>query len=118
LTITTIKESFKIDKEDYVVDPDGNEMILVRGETYSVLRLYKHYGIADSGDNIREGIMIIVSDGEKQLCLFADQLIGEQQVVVKPLPNYIKRIDGISGCAILGDGGISLILDLDGLLRI
>jgi len=118
LPITAIKESFKIDKEDYIVDPNGNEMILVRGETYSILRLYKHYNITGAIDDIRSGIMIIVGDGKKHLCIFADQLIGEQQVVVKPLPSYIKRIDGISGCAILGDGGISLILDTDGLLRI
>lgn len=118
LPITTIKESFKIDKEDYVVDPSGNEMILVRGETISVLRLYDHYKIPNAVEDIHEGIIIIISDGNKQICVFADELVGEQQVVVKPMPNRISRVDGISGCAILGDGGISLILDMDGLLRI
>lgn len=48
--------------------------------------------------------------------MFVDALIGEQQVVVKALPSYIKKAKGISGCTILGDGNISLILDVSGIL--
>ncbi|MHB8064263.1 MAG: chemotaxis protein CheW, partial [Ruminiclostridium sp.] len=51
------------------------------------------------------------------ICLFADALIGEQQVVVKALPKYIKKVKGISGCTLLGDGSISLILDAAGLIN-
>jgi two-component system chemotaxis sensor kinase CheA len=59
-----------------------------------------------------------VETEQKTLCLFADELIGEHQVVVKALPAYIKRIrsiPGIAGCSLLGDGGISLILDAAGI---
>ena len=53
-------------------------------------------------------------------CLFADELLGEQQAVVKPMPLYVTktigRIKGISGCTIMGDGGIALILDINNLL--
>ena len=60
--------------------------------------------------------MILVESDDKSVCLFADKLIGEQQVVVKPLPVYLNKFNikehGITGCTILGDGSISLILDV------
>ena len=60
---------------------------------------------------------MVEHDG-KMLCIFADQLLGKQQVVVKTLPNYVKslkKIEGLAGCTLLGDGSISLILDIAGL---
>ena len=48
------------------------------------------------------------------VCLFVDELIGEQQVVVKTIPSYIKKVRGISGCTLLGNGDISLIIDVGG----
>ena len=58
----------------------------------------------------------MVEDNTKAACLFVDSLIGEQQVVVKALPSYIKKAKGIAGCTILGDGNISLIIDVSGIL--
>lgn len=118
MPITAIRESFKLRKEQYVVDPDENEIVLIRGVSYSLLRLYKQYGIRHEAMLPTEGIVIYIGDEDKRMCLLVDELIGEQQVVVKPLPKYMQRVPGISGCAILGDGGISLILDMDGLLKI
>ncbi len=118
LPITAIQESFKVKEENYVTDPDGDEIILIRGASYSLLRLYNQYDIPHEPIEAKEGIVIFIGDENKKMCLLADELIGEQQVVVKPLPKYINRVQGISGCAILGDGGISLILDMDGLLRL
>jgi len=59
----------------------------------------------------------MVENNEKGLCLFVDELLGEQQVVVKALPKYIKKVRGIAGCTLLGDGSISLILDVPGLIQ-
>lgn len=118
IPITAIKESFKVKPENYVKDPEGNEMVLIRGASYGLLRLYEQYNIHHEAIEPSQGIVIFIGDENKQMCLLADELIGEQQVVVKPLPKYLKRVQGLSGCAILGDGGISLILDMDGLLRI
>ena len=57
-----------------------------------------------------------VEEGDLSFCLFIDELIGEQQVVVKPIPSYLNQFNikasGISGCTILGDGNISIILDV------
>jgi two-component system chemotaxis sensor kinase CheA len=67
-----------------------------------------------------DGILIWVEADEKSVCIFADRLIGEQQVVVKPLPAYLNRFHvkdrGIAGCTILGDGSISIILDISGIV--
>jgi two-component system chemotaxis sensor kinase CheA len=67
---------------------------------------------------MRDGIMVWVEASDKSCCLYADELIGEQQVVVKPLPQFVSIFDlksrGISGCTILGDGTISIILDVLG----
>lgn len=121
IPIISIKESFKAKEEDIVTDPDGNEMIMIRGASYSVLRLYKLFKIKNGIENINDGIMIMIESEGKSFCVFADRLIGEQQVVVKALPEYIKnlkRVKGVIGCTLLGDGSISLILDIADLTEI
>ena len=70
----------------------------------------------DGVDDFEDGILLWVESGETSFCLFVDELIGEQQVVVKPLPSYVTdfgiRDYGIAGCTILGDGSISIILEV------
>ena len=61
--------------------------------------------------------MLILEVEDKKICLFVDRLIGEQEIVVKPIPSYIKKIKGLSGCTQLGDGRIALILDAAGLME-
>ena len=73
------------------------------------------YNVKDAEENFENGILILIEDNDDTFCIFADEIIGEQQVVVKPLPEYVKRFDtirGIAGCTLLGDGDISLILDV------
>lgn len=117
-TIPTVSilESFRVKNEAIIEDEAGNEMIMVRGDCYPVKRLHRHYGINTELKDLNEGIMVMVENGGKRLCLFADALLGEQQVVVKALPKYIKKVVGIAGCTLLGDGDISLILDIDELI--
>ncbi|MFZ5988849.1 MAG: chemotaxis protein CheW [Bacillota bacterium] len=112
----SIKESFKVKNEALIEDINGNEMIMVRGEAYPILRLHKLYKIDTEVVDIRDGIIVMVENDNKVLCIFADALLGEQQVVVKALPKYIKKVKGIAGCTLLGDGNISLILDIAGLI--
>ncbi len=110
LPITSIKESFKPNSDDLVKDPDGREMILVRGEIFSVVRFHDKYEIDTDIKSLEDGILIMLSN-EDNICLFVDSLLGEHQVVVKTFSKYINDIQGISGCAHLGDGGICLIVD-------
>jgi len=108
----SIKESFKAKEKDLIADPDGNEMIMVRGECHKIIRIHKAYKVETKVTDLMDGIMIMVEDGIKPYCLFADALIGQQQVVIKTLPNYIKKVKGLAGCTLLGDGNISLIIDI------
>lgn len=120
LPITAIKESFKPQNQDIITDPDGNEMVMVRGQCYPILRLGRLFRVSDAATDFTDGIIIMVENESRIVCLFADELIGEQQVVVKALPSYIqniRRVEGLAGCTLLGDGTISLILDIGGLIR-
>jgi len=114
IPIMAIKESFIVEQHDVINDPDGQEMIMVRGECYPLIRLNEHYGIDGDRENAH-GIFVMVEHDDKQVLLFADELIGEQQVVVKSLSKYVQKVDGITGFALLGDGRISMILDPSGL---
>jgi two-component system chemotaxis sensor kinase CheA len=117
IPITTISESFRPQESDCFKDPDENEMVMIRGKCYPILRLHEHYQIKNAQTDLTKGILIMVEEDEKQICLFADELLGQQQVVVKSLPHYVttmKKINGLAGCTLLADGSISLIMDIGG----
>ncbi len=121
LPTISIKESFRPKPRDIITDPDGNEMIMVRGKCYPLLRLHELYNIKTEVTNFIDGIIIMVEQDNKTICIFADELLGQQQVVVKALPLYIQRfrkVRGLAGCTLLGDGSISLILDITSLLNL
>jgi len=116
-TIPTIaiKESFRPKNEDIIQDPDGNEMIMVRGKCYLVKRLHELFKVSTEIKKFSEGIMLMIEQDDQTVCVFADALLGQQQVVVKALPQYIqnfKKMLGLAGCTLLGDGSISLIIDV------
>ncbi|MDR0491426.1 MAG: chemotaxis protein CheA [Oscillospiraceae bacterium] len=117
----SIQESFKPNDGDVFLDPDGSEMIMIRGECYPVFRLYRIFDIAPDFENLDDGILIMISTDATTFCLFVDELIGDQQAVIKPLPDYILKhnvgMHGIGGCAVLGDGSISLIIDINSLVE-
>jgi len=116
----SIRESFKPNDGDVFLDPDGSEMIMIRGECYPVLRLYRIFDIEPDYENLDDGIIIMITTDTTTFCLFVDELIGEQQAVIKPLPEYIQKhnigMHGLGGCAVLGDGSISLIIDINSLV--
>lgn len=121
IPINVISSSFKVLPEQLVKDTNGNEMIMVRGECYPLIRLYEIYDLKPNIQDLYEGIVILVETDGKQACIFADELIGEQQVVVKPFPRllgaYNIKHNGMSGCSILGDGSITIILDVDNIIK-
>ena len=85
-----------------------------RGECLPIMRLHKLYGIQAKAENLCEGILLVVEADGRSFGIFADEIIGVQQIVVKPVPKFIKqmtRTTGITGCTLLGNGSISLILD-------
>nr|PZM89964.1 MAG: chemotaxis protein CheA [[Clostridium] cellulosi] len=121
LPTVAIKESFRAKEEDIIYDNDGHEMIMVRGNVYPIIRLYDLFKVDTDIKKLEDGILIMIEGDNKTACIFADKLIGEQQVVVKPLPKYLARYSikelGIEGCTILGDGSISLILSAKNIIN-
>ncbi|WP_294551534.1 chemotaxis protein CheA [uncultured Pseudoflavonifractor sp.] len=119
IPIHNIRQSFKISSSDLVRDAAGGEMFKCLGSFYPVIRMRDLYQMDGGATEIEDGILIWLESGEHSYCLFVDELLGEQQVVVKPLPAYLNRFNikasGIAGCTILGDGNISIILDVSNL---
>jgi len=116
IPIGSIKESFQPQADQITQTPDGLEIVRIRGELEPVIRLHEVYQNQPAHRALSEGILITVENEAKKCCLFVDKLIGQQQIVIKGLPSYLGRIRGISGCAILGDGDISMILDIADLI--
>lgn len=112
-----IKEFIRVTQDMMFNEPNGDEYIMIRGECLPVIRLGKWYGMDEYKESVEDGIMLILEVEGKKICLFVDGLVGEQEIVVKPIPSYIKKVKGLSGCTQLGDGSIALILDPVGLLE-
>ena len=114
IPINYISRSFRPEEGQIFQDPDGQEMIMVQGKCCPVVRLYDMYKIEGAVSEPTEGIVLLLEAGEKIIGVMADKLLGVQEIVVKPVPQYIHKVmqtTGISGCTLLGDGSISLILD-------
>ena len=111
-----IKEFVTVKEEMMIHEPNGDEFIMIRGECFPVIRLGRWYGLTEYKEAVEDGTMLILEVEDKKICLFVDRLIGEQEIVVKPIPSYIKKVKGLSGCTQLGDGSIALILDAGGLI--
>ncbi len=116
IPIANIRQSFKVKNEDVIYDTEGNEIVKCMNQFYPIVRIHRLYNIETEITSIEDGILVWVESGDKSYCLFVDDLLGEQQVVVKPLPVFLNSFNikdsGISGCTILGDGNISIILDV------
>ncbi len=121
IPIKNIQQSFKTSEKEIIHNTDGSEMILIREKCYPVVRINEYFNISTEINSIDDGILILVEAGDNSLCLFVDKIIGEQQVVVKPLPSILTKYNlkesGISGCSILGDGSINLILDIGNIIE-
>ena len=92
-------------------------VVKVRGEYLPLIPLYQLFGIVPTFTDPSEGIVVILESDGRKAALFVDDLVGQQQVVVKNLESNYRKVMGISGATILGDGGVSLIIDVSALLR-
>lgn len=112
-----VKEFVQVSADKMICEPGGKESVMIRGECYPVIRLGEWYHLKKFEKNVENGMMVILEVDKEKLCLFVDKLIGKQEIVVKPIPSYVKKVNGLSGCTQLGDGSIALILDAAGLIE-
>jgi len=114
IPITNVIRDLSIKKEE-IKTIKGEEVILIRGEVLPLLRLHKLFGIKSNGSN--ELLVVVVERAGSNIGLVVDQVIGQQEVIIKNLDNNIlKGVKGFAGATILGDGNVALILDVGTLL--
>nr|WP_315259002.1 chemotaxis protein CheA [uncultured Duganella sp.] len=117
LPLGFVIESLQPAPEDVKEISGKGRVIKVRGEYLPLVPLYQMFDITPRFSDPCQGIVIIVETDGRKAGLFVDELVGQQQVVVKNLESNYRKVAGISGATILGDGGVSLILDVAALIR-
>lgn len=120
LPIISIKESFCPKREAITISADGQELVRVREEFMPVVRLHELHKITPDSVDLPEGILIVLDTTAGNMALFVDEILGQQQTVIKGLSKYISdvgKVRGVSGCTILGNGEVCLILDVGGIVE-
>jgi two-component system chemotaxis sensor kinase CheA len=117
LPLGFVIESLQPAPEDVKEISGKGRVIKVRGEYLPLVPLYQMFDIAPRFTDPCQGIVVIIETDGRKAGLFIDDLVGQQQVVVKNLESNYRKVAGISGATILGDGGVSLILDVAALIR-
>ncbi|HEY6456208.1 MAG TPA: chemotaxis protein CheA [Steroidobacteraceae bacterium] len=110
-------ESLRLTPSQVTTIVDGREVFGFRNEYLPVVRLYKYFGLIPRARALHEGLVVVVEGAGRRVGLFVDDLLGQQQVVIKSLETHYGRVTGISAATILGDGSVALILDIADLIR-
>lgn len=118
IPLLAIRESLQPDTSALNSVVGRGEMLSIRGELLPLFRLSRLFATADATERIEDGIVVVVEDGAARIALLVDELLGQQQTVVKSLGDTFGQMDGISGASILSDGRVGLILDIAGMIKI
>lgn len=117
MPLISIIEQIKVKNEQVKPFEGKGEMIKIRDEYLPLIRLHKVFEIDTQVDNIDDGIVVVVEAGYRKCAIFVDELLDQQQVVIKSLDSAFSKHAGIAGGTILGDGRIALIIDIQGLVN-
>ncbi|MFK8067797.1 MAG: chemotaxis protein CheA [Gammaproteobacteria bacterium] len=117
IPLISIVESLQIEAEKNKRVAGKAELYKLRDEYISVLRLHDIFNITPDSSKLEDGLLVVAEADGQKVGLFVDDLLSQQQVVIKSLETNYEKVDGISGATILGDGTVSMILDLSGVMR-
>jgi two-component system chemotaxis sensor kinase CheA len=117
IPLFSVRESRRLLPGQVTVLPGGLETILLHQEVVPLVRLHDLYRETPDTAEIQDALAVVVASGERTTALVVDEVLGQQQVVIKGLPAYLAGARGVSGCTVLGDGRISLILDVASLVQ-
>ena len=116
ISLLSIVESLQI-RNELVNDVVGKvEMFRLRDEYIPIIRLHEVYGIETDTNKLEDGLLVVVEVDRRRVGIFVDELLGQQQVVIKSLETNFQPVEGLAGATILGDGKVALILDVPGLI--
>ncbi|HCZ33776.1 MAG TPA: chemotaxis protein CheA [Holophagaceae bacterium] len=116
--LASVLESFQRQAGDVQTVKGDREVISLRGEFIPVVRLQRLMGGSGEASGSERALLVLVESEGRRAAMAVDELLGQQQVVIKSLETHYRRVEGISGATILGDGRVALILDVPGLLRL
>jgi two-component system chemotaxis sensor kinase CheA len=116
--LVTIIESLQLQAGGVSRIAGHQEVFWFRDGYVPVVRLHEVFGVKPRATQLHEGLIMVVEGDGRRVGLFVDDLLGQQQVVIKSLETNFRRVDGVSGATILGDGAVALILDVPGLIRV
>ncbi|HET9107184.1 MAG TPA: chemotaxis protein CheA [Steroidobacteraceae bacterium] len=115
--LISIVESMQLKPSGVTRLSGRGEVLSFRGDYLPIIRLHELFGVEPRSRALHEGLVVIAEGDGRRVGLFVDDLLGQQQVVIKSLEANYGHIDGVSGATILGDGSVALILDVPGLIR-
>jgi two-component system, chemotaxis family, sensor kinase CheA len=115
--LTSIVQSLRPEAKHITTVEGRGEMALIRGELMPIIRLHRLFDVPDAQEDPSQALMMIVEEDGRKCGLLVDDLLGQQQVVIKSLGGSLGRVMGVSGGAIMGDGHVCLILDVPGLME-
>ena len=116
IPLISIVESMRL-KETSISRLSGhNEVFSFRGDYLPIIRLHELFGVEPRAKALHEGLVVIAEGDGRRVGLFVDDLLGQQQVVIKSLEANYGHVEGVSGATILGDGSVALILDVTGII--
>lgn len=113
--LVNIVESMRAQEQDIKTLAGDDQLLHVRNEYWPILPLYKSMQLEPVNTDVSKGIVVLVETNKYRFGLFVDSLVGQQQVVIKSLEQHYKRVQGIAGATIMGDGSVALIVDVESL---
>jgi two-component system chemotaxis sensor kinase CheA len=116
MPLVSILESVRPASGSVHTVPEAGEIVMIRGQSLPLLRLHKLFNVKTEFVDPTRALVVIVEHQSRKAAVLIDEILGQQQVVIKSLENNYQRVDGIGGATILGDGRVALILDVPGLL--
>lgn len=117
ISLVSIIESLQITPQQLKTVNGQAALFKLRDEYIPIIKLCDLFGINNAVSQLTEGLLVVVESDNQKVGLFVDDLLGQQQVVVKSLETNFRQIPGVSGATILGDGQVALILDVAGLTQ-
>ncbi|MBD8881945.1 chemotaxis protein CheA [Rhodanobacter sp. 7MK24] len=116
--LISIVESLRLPADAVRKIAGGGEVFQFRGEYLPVIRLHRAFGCANAIAEVERGIVVVVEDEGQRVGLLVDELVGQQQAVIKSLEKHYERVQGVSGATIVSDGSVALIVDVGGVARL
>lgn len=113
----SIEQSFRPTTEQLHSILNRGEMVKVRGRLLPIRRLRETFELSTGEEDLCQGILLLLEVAGQRICLLVDEILGQHQVVIKSLGKGLPKIEGVSGGAILGDGHVALIIDVDSLVE-